>query len=174
VAGLARETVKGGSWRMAAVGAALVLIVGVNWTARTADDARTWDEAWRIEQDILGVARATIPDPAPGTSIFLFGAPRATRAEVPVFFGTEDLGPALRLQLHGDVSGIPMQGATRVVCRREGPGTVDGFLPPQSGARYGKTVFLDYGGRRALPVPDRQTCRALAPTLASGPISLYP
>ena len=160
--------------RREALALALVAVVGLGWVARSTEDARAWDTAWRVEQDVIAAARTSLGVPAPGTTVFAFGVPRATRPEVPVFLGPEDLGPALRLSLHGDFGSIPIQGETAVRCTEQGPVTEGGWIPPQTYARYGRAVFFDYAGRRALPVPDRHTCERLAPTLATGPLATEP
>jgi hypothetical protein len=150
---------------------AVSVLVGIGWATRTAADARDWDEASQIQANVLGLITAGVPTPPPRATFVVFGAPRATRNEIPVFLEPDDLSAALQVTMHRpDLRGWPILGATTVSCRASGPLTQGGWIAPQSGARYGATYFVDYANYRVLAVPNVRVCSQELAGLHAGPI----
>ncbi len=151
----------------------VVGLLTVLWVARVTSDARDWSTAAEIQQQVLSLTKAGVPTAPPGTTFVVFGAPRATSAEVPVFLEPEDLTAALQIIYRRAVAGWPILGTTQVVCGASGPQTVGGWIPPQTGATYGHTFFIDFPDGTVEPVPNRAACQRVLPSLHPGPITEY-
>jgi hypothetical protein len=165
VGGIARPAASAAS---AAV--VVVAIIGAGWISQTARDARAWDEAWGIQQQVLGLIASV--GPRTDAQFFVFGAPRSTTPEVPVFIWPHDLGSAIGVTLRDERAwGAPIYDTTGVTCDREGP-TAAGPWIPVTEAAYDAVYFVDVTRSTVSLIPDRATCRRILPTLRPGPITL--
>lgn len=154
----------------------LLVLLGLaclSWSVRTTSDARDWTEAAQIQQNVLSLIGSVAPNAPAGSTFVVFGAPRATSPEVPVFLEPSDMTDALQLTFNRSLVGWPILGATQVTCGSVGPQTSGGWIPPQSGAVYGKTFFVDYPDTRVVAVPSRAICNQLLPGLHAGPLAEY-
>jgi hypothetical protein len=154
------------------VAAALAAAVGIGWGLATLGDARAWDRASVRQEVVLRGIEGALGRPPAGAQLFVFGAPRSTRPEVPVFLMQVDLTAALRLRFRGsDVDAVPVFEDSAVSCAATGPHLAGGLAEPAP-MDYTATWFVDAAAGRAERVPDAGTCERLLPAFPRGPLAL--
>jgi hypothetical protein len=148
--------------------AVTAVALGIGYLQRTAGDARRWDASAADQRQLLATFHAALPRPPHDATLFAFDYPLTIGTSVPVLNTTLDLTSAIRWS-YADRSlvGVPIGGSTRLVC---GPtalySSADG---PAHGARYGRTLLIDVGDRRAVRVSSRTQCAAAASATSSFP-----
>lgn len=160
-----------------ALAACFTLVVaaylGVEWLDRLRSDQRSYRAASAAANSALDVLEATVPKPPPGTTIYLFGVPRESAPNVPIFTASWDLTGAVRL-LWRDYS---LRGVPGPSIARDFPGNGDdwgiacgtdslrphGYLyGPEHASPYGKAIFVDTPTRRVQVIRTKAACERAA------------
>jgi hypothetical protein len=162
---LAIAALIGSAFRRTDVAVALMAVVlGAGYLADVRDDAGDYDRAYRIATRQLSQLKALVPQPPPGTIVYLRQPTPVTAPNVPTFSWRWDLSGATKLLWHdGTVSGYPILSGSRLGCaanRVEPQGNgLEGL-----GAAYGHAIAVDVDAGRAVGIDSRDECRRAAPS----------
>lgn len=163
--------------------AGLALALGLSWLAPIADESRSYVDARREGDRVLGVIERAVPDPQPGTAIWVFGQPVEITPGVPVFSNYWNMTGAVALLYHDHrIRGFVGLPGTRFECQADGlvPRQDPEYAPPPAaklgrfGSRYGKTWFVNTVSGQFTNLESRSQCLATrdaygrSPQLASG------
>ena len=141
---------------LASVAAATVaLALAGAYVARSLGDARPWDAAAAQQRLELAGMHAALPAPAPGSTVYVVGAPASVGPGIPVLGTTLDLTSAMRLSYsQPQLTGVPLDANATIGCGARGPqaGGVAGV--------YGEAYLLYVRDRKAVRMLDRAACAA--------------
>jgi hypothetical protein len=158
--------------------AALGLAVGLGWLASIGDESRAYVAAYREGNRALDVVERAVPDPKPGTAIWVFGQPVEMAAGVPVFANYWNMTGAVALMYHDHrVRGFVGLPGTSFECRAHGmvPSQEPEYAPPPAaklgrfGSRYGRTYFVDTVSGQFANMRTRRECLEMSATYALSP-----
>lgn len=139
--------------------AAAALVLGVGYVVKLREHSGDYTRSASIQAHQLGVLRALVPDPPPGTTIYLRQPTPVTAPGISTFSWRWDLSGATKLTYRdGSVSGYPILPGTGLVCepdaiRPRGNG-LEAFSSP-----YGHAILVDVDKNRVLGADDRAACR---------------
>jgi hypothetical protein len=135
-----------------------VLVIGYVHDLR--DHAGTYDRSYAIQARQLHQLKALVPQPPPGTTVYLLQRTPETAPGIPTFNWRWDLSGATKLLWHdGSDSGYPILDGTRIVCA---PGLVypaGNGLAANFGAAYGHAILVDLERSAARGLDTRDRCR---------------
>jgi hypothetical protein len=147
--------------------AAGAILLAAHWLPSIARDSRHYVDAYREGQRTLGVVRAAVPDPAPGSTIWTFGQPVEVAPGIPVFGNTWDMTGSVAL-MYRDASirayvGFP---GTIIECRQRwlvpsGNASYPPAISPEANefaSRYGSLYFVDTVSGQFEPIDSRGGC----------------
>ena len=152
---------------------AVAVYLGAAWLDRLRTDQSSYRAASETANDALDVLRETVGKPPPGTTIYLFGVPRESAPNVPIFTASWDLTGAVRL-LWRDYSlrGVPGSSVAHNFPGNEDEWGIDcgprslrprGYLyGPEHASPYGKAVFVDVPMRRVEVIRTKAACESAA------------
>lgn len=152
--------------------------LGISWGKSIADEGTTYADAYREGQRTLAVIRAAIPDPRPGSTIWIFGQPVEISPGVPVFANTWDTTAAVSL-MYRDPSILSYVGypGTTFECRPNAivPGNNSNYLPASPSdikkftSFYGSTYFVDTVGGQVEVIDGPERCRYASAAFGRSP-----
>ncbi len=148
--------------------AVLLAAIFAGYVVQVRSDQTGWRESARVQSQILGVVRATLPRPPHGATIYTFDAPGFVAPGIPAFSLPFDLRAAVKLQ-YGDESlrAFPIRGFDVIDCEATTLHPVGGTYGPVHGAAYGQAWFVSVPRRRAFRVVSRAQCEALRARLGA-------
>jgi hypothetical protein len=76
---------------------AAAIAIGVGYTVRVRDDARTWDRAASLQHEAIAAVGHAVGTSRRGAAIFTFDHPAFTAPGVPVFNESDDLDAAVKV-----------------------------------------------------------------------------
>jgi hypothetical protein len=137
--------------------AAAVLAIG--YVVKLRDHSGDYTRSVAIQARELRGLRALVPNPPPGTTIYLRQPTPETAPGISTFSWRWDLSGATQV-VYGDgsVSGYPIASRTTLVCEA-------GSIRPQGngleafGSQYGHAILVDVGRNRVLGADDPAECR---------------
>lgn len=149
---LARMVAGRRTWLAVALGA----LVAVGYVVKLGGDEGDWQRSAELQQEVL---RSLPPAPAPGSTLYTFGAPTFAGPNVPVFSLPFDLKAAARLRYHdSSIAAYPLAERDGIVCGRLGLYPTGGSYGPVHGEQYGHAVLVDVRSGRAIPIGSRAEC----------------
>jgi hypothetical protein len=145
--------------RRTVLAAALCLAIGAGYVVKVAHDQEGWQRSATIQRQVLAAVHASVPRPAPHTTIYTFGAPTFAAKNVPAFSLPFDLKSAVRLS-YGDrsLAAYPIPSHGGIVCAPTLLYPTGGTYGRIHGAAYGSAVFVEVPQARAISIGDRASC----------------
>jgi hypothetical protein len=135
-----------------------VLVIGYVHDLRGHADA--YDSSYAIQARQLHQLKALVPQPPPGTTVYVRQRTPQTAPGIPTFNWRWDLSGATKLLWHdGSDSGYPILRGTRVVCAPDLVYPDGNGLAANFGAPYGHAILVDLERGQALGLDTRSECR---------------
>ena len=161
---LLARLVQPGSLSRDSLGRAVALLVclsiSIGYIGRDARDKANWALATRVADHQLETIARLVPEPAPGSVIYVFGDPTYVAPGVPVFALAGDLKHAVKVKLRSRlVTAFPMRPPTRWVCGRFRMYPEDYSFGRTEGATYGRGIFISIPQVWAVPINSEAECR---------------
>lgn len=152
------------------------LVIAVDGARDVRGDAHVWAVAASHDYHVLHVITSTIPEPAPGSTIYTFGEAGTVAPGLPVFFSSFELTNAIKVAYgRGDVSGYPVvTDDDTASCTPDGVVVSAGTTPLNAPSPYGRSYFLDVPTARYALIKDVTTCREALTSFHPGPYSVEP
>ena len=154
-----------GALRAGAVATGVALVAA--YAAQAFQDARLWNRAGSLQDDILEVADEQLPDLPAGARIFLFEHPVEVDTGVVVFGQTWDLTGALRIERDDpSIVALPMTPGFDIVCDDGEMRVYDsgGGHHPEFRNTYDGAYALSFQRQEVVVIDDAQTCRDVLAT----------
>jgi hypothetical protein len=158
----------------------LLIVIGVSYAVHVRNDASHWDDATKIQHRVLTVARTLVPDPAPGSVVFVLGYPAMTAPGVPTFSQTWDLGPAVSVRYGRPIGGYPVFAGAQLQCVSSGvypispPGPYDalqGGEGPLLEVAYKRAFLIDIATSQLQRLSSQARCQDAARGLRPAPFT---
>jgi hypothetical protein len=152
------------------------LVIAVDGARDVRGDAHVWAVAASHDYHVLHVITATIPKPAPDSTVYTFGEAGTVAPGLPVFFSSFELTNAIKVAYdRGDVSGYPVVTENDTAsCTPQGVVVSVGAAALNAPSPYGRSYFLDIPTRRYELVTSATACRAALASFHPGPYSVEP
>jgi hypothetical protein len=146
----------------------MAVVLGAGYLHDLRDHAGDYDRSYAIQARQLQQLKALVPQPPPGTTVYVRQRTPESAPGIPTFNWRWDLSGATKLLWHdGSVSGYPILAGTKIVC---GPDLVypeGNGLAANFGVGYGHAILVDLEAGRIEGVDSPKACRKLAPAFAS-------
>lgn len=139
---------------------AVAVAVGLNYGHRTRTDIYNWDQATKVQSQVLSVLHRAIPRPAAGSTLYVFGYTNWTALGVPTFASPWDLNGAVKLLYRNSgIRAYPVMTPAEAVCGRHvvypvGPG----YTTSQFSSRYGRAYLANVAGETASRPLNQSQC----------------
>jgi hypothetical protein len=141
------------------IAAGLCAAIAAGYVVKVAHDQEGWQRSATIQRQVLAAVHASVPHPAPHTTIYTFGAPTFAAKNVPAFSLPFDLKSAVRLTYRDrSLAAYPIPSHGGIVCAPTLLYPTGGSYGRVHGAAYGSAVFVEVPGARAIPIGDRAAC----------------
>lgn len=155
----ARETLSG------AVAILLGAVIGVGYLSRVETDKAHWAEAATIQERVLAQIGRSLPDPAPGSTVYTHGHERFAAPAVPAFAVSWDLDGAIKVAFDDpSLNGYPLAAGTRLVCEQATMYPAGRVYSVTERATYGETFVLDVHRGRLEKIESQVECLAASGT----------
>jgi hypothetical protein len=140
------------------------VLLGAGYLHDLRDHAADYDRSYAIQARQLQQLKALVPQPPPGTIVYVKQRRPESAPGIPTFNWRWDLSGATKLLWRdGSTSGYPILSGTKIVC---GPDLVypeGNGLAANFGTGYGHAILVDLDGGRIEGIDDARACRKLAP-----------
>jgi hypothetical protein len=153
------------------IGAAVIF---AGYQDRTRASADVWDRAYSQEMLVVNTVKRSFPELPASATVYTFGHPLVSENPgLPIFISNWELRGALQVTYDDpSISGYPALPGTSLACNADGAHFTGTGYGADHGDRYGELFVVDVPSGRAERVDSRRECRALAPTLAPGPLQV--
>lgn len=159
-------------WLPPAVILSLAVMLGAAYTHVLERHADIWQEAYDRQWNVVRGIHKLVPDPAPGTTLFVSGNPSNVTSGVPIFSTTWDMDGMVKLTYGSSaLRGYPITEEMPLECLRHGV-RVGGDVNHVKPAPYGRVLLVSLRDHWTARPIGRRTCGAYKPYFAPGKLYL--
>jgi hypothetical protein len=159
-------------WLPPAIIVGLAIVLGGAYVHVLTRHMRIWQEAYDRQWNVVRGVHKLVPDPPPGTTLFVSGNPSNVTLGVPIFATTWDMDGMVKLTYGtSSVRGYPITEEMPLECLRNGV-RVGGDLNHVKPAPYGHVVLVSLRDHWSARPIGRRTCGSYKPYFAPGKLYL--
>jgi hypothetical protein len=145
-------------WLPPAIIVSFAVMLGATYTHVLERHADIWQEAYSRQWNVVRGVHKLVPNPSPGTTLFVSGNPSNVTGGVPIFSTTWDMNGMVKLTYGTpSVRGFPITEEMPLECLRDGV-RVGGDINHVKLAPYGRVLLVSLRDHWTATPVNRHTC----------------